>query len=81
MILLPLLASLIAPAERAHAAGVTIVAESDGGQNTATVIQTTPGEKSPQFDVKSGPGYVIVRQRGTNSRAVIIQGDGDRQEK
>lgn len=66
--------SLIAMSQQARANGLSVVQESDEGQSSATIVQTTPGEKSAEFDVKSGPGYVIVRQRSSNSRAVIIQG-------
>lgn len=72
---------LIAMTQQSHATGVSVVSESNGSHSSATIVQTTPGEKSPSFDIESGPGYVIVKQRGANSRAVIIQGTGVPQEK
>lgn len=60
-----------------YANEITVVTESDMGRSTATIMQSGPGgEQKPAFDVRSGPGYVIVKQRGQNSRAVIIQGGG-----
>lgn len=78
---------LIAPAllalVQAPAAGeAAIVAQSlSSGDTAAAVIQTTPGERSPALEIDSGPGYVIVRQRGSRGHAVIYQGTAPRYEK
>ncbi len=55
---------------------ITVVTQSETGRSTATIMQSGPGEQKPAFDLRAGPGYVIVKQRGQSSRAVIIQGNG-----
>jgi hypothetical protein len=67
---------LSAVAQPLSAREISIVSETELGRSTTTIVQTTPGEKSLEFDVKSGPGYVIIRQRDKNGGAVVIQGVG-----
>ncbi|PPD46113.1 MAG: hypothetical protein CTY15_01670 [Methylocystis sp.] len=74
--LLTLFASAIAMTPT-FANEITVVTESAKGRSTATIMQSGPaGEQKPALDVQSGPGYVIVKQRGQSSRAVIFQGNG-----
>jgi hypothetical protein len=71
-----LYASAIAMTQPSFANDITVLTQSENGRSSATIMQSGPGEQKPVFDLKSGPGYVIVQQRGQNSRAVIIQGKG-----
>lgn len=71
-----LIASLVLMTQPSFAREITVVTESANGRSSATIMQSGPGEQNPTYDVRSGPGYVIVKQRSPNSRAVIIQGVG-----
>ena len=79
--LILILASAIAMTQPSFATEITIVTQSANGRSSATIMQSGPGEQKPVYDLKSGPGYVIVKQRGQNSRAVIIQGTGAPEER
>lgn len=79
--LILLYASAIAMTQPSFASEITVVTQSETGRSSATIMQSGPGEQKPVFDLKSGPGYVIVKQRGQNSRAVIIQGKGAPEER
>jgi len=56
-----------------HAEQTTIVTSSQNGRNHATVTQTgsEPGES--KVEVRTGPGYVIIRQSSANNRTAVFQ--------
>lgn len=63
--------SLFVMNHHAVARDVMVISGVDSVQSSAR-IQITPGEKMLELDLRSGPGYVIVRQRGLTGGTVII---------
>jgi hypothetical protein len=56
-----------------HAEQTTIVSSSQNGRNHATVTQTGSEPGKSKVEVRSGPGYVIIQQSGSNNRTEIFQ--------
>lgn len=64
--------SLFAFTAQASARDVSIVSESETSVSS-TIIQTTPGENAIELHMRAGPGYVIIRQRGSNGESMTIR--------
>ncbi|WP_363347202.1 hypothetical protein [Methylocystis echinoides] len=71
-----LFVSLIGMSHPTYANEINVVTESGGSSSSVTIIQTSPGETKAETHVQSAPGSVVVKQRGQNSSAVIIQRTG-----